>query len=143
MPAAELPRPTRCPCLSGLPYEECCAPLHRGTATAATAEQLMRSRYSAFAVSDTDYLLASWHPSTRPATLDLDPGIRWYRLDILAVSGGGKKDSAGVVEFEAHYRGSGDSGISGGSGSLRELSRFAKEHDRWYYLDGVESVRSS
>lgn len=145
MPTAELPHrgPTRCPCLSGLPYEECCAPLHNRTETAATAEQLMRSRYSAYSVGDTDYLLASWHASTRPAALDLDPGIRWYRLDILAVNGGGKRDSAGVVEFEARYRGPSGSGDSGGSGSLRELSRFVKEHDRWYYLDGVESVRRS
>lgn len=58
----------RCPCLSRLPYDECCGTLHRGDDLAPTAEQLMRSRFSAFAVSDADYLLATRHPSTRPAT---------------------------------------------------------------------------
>jgi uncharacterized protein YchJ len=58
--------PRRCPCGTGLPYAECCRPLHDGTGTAASAEQLMRSRYSAFAVGDPAYLLATWHPTTRP-----------------------------------------------------------------------------
>src|SRR3712207_8451687 len=65
--------PRRCPCGTGLPYAECCGRLHDGTATAGTAEQLMRSRDSAFAVGDPAYLLATWHPSTRPPSLDLDP----------------------------------------------------------------------
>ena len=59
----------RCPCGTGLPYDDCCGPLHAGSTAAATAEQLMRSRYSAFAVGDAAYLLATWHPSTRPAAL--------------------------------------------------------------------------
>ena len=67
----------RCPCGTGLPYDECCGPLHAGATPAATAEQLMRSRYSAFAVGDAAYLLATWHPSTRPPALELDPGVRW------------------------------------------------------------------
>lgn len=63
---------TRCPCLSGLTYDDCCGRLHSGAGTAQTAEQLMRSRYSAFAVSDADYLRTTWHSSTRPADLALD-----------------------------------------------------------------------
>ena len=66
----------RCPCLSGLQYGECCGPFHSGDAFAPTAERLMRSRYSAFAVGDADYLLATWHPTTRPAELALDPEQR-------------------------------------------------------------------
>lgn len=58
--------PTRCPCLSGLPYDECCGRLHREDSHAATTEQLMRSRFSAFAVGDAEYLLATWHRATRP-----------------------------------------------------------------------------
>jgi len=88
----------------------------------------MRSRYSAFAVGDAGYLTASWHPSTRPALLELDPDLRWYRLDIIGVHGGGTRDAAGVVEFEAHYR------SPGGPGGQHETSRFVKEHQRWYYL---------
>ena len=78
----------RCPCLSGAPYGECCGPFHAGLAVAPTAEQLMRSRFSAFAVGDPAYLLATWHPSTRPSRLELDDSLRWYRLDILSRSAG-------------------------------------------------------
>lgn len=91
----------------------------------------MRSRYSAFAVGDTNYLLATWHPSTRPAELALDPGQRWYRLDILGRSGGGLLDSTGTVEFEARFR------ADGVAGSLYETSHFVRENGRWLYLDGV------
>ncbi len=118
----------RCPCLSGLTYAECCEPLHRGVSVAPTAEQLMRSRYSAFAVGDADYLLATWHPSTRPATLTLEPELRWYRLDILDRSAGGPLDAHGEVEFEAFWR-SPDS-----RGSQRERSRFVRESGRWLYV---------
>ena len=121
---------TRCPCSSGLTYDECCGPLHRQDRTAGTAEQLMRSRFSAFAVGDTAHLLRTWHPSTRPATLDLDPDVRWYRLDVLATSRGGVFDTDGTVEFEAYHRG------PGGRGSMRELSRFVRGPEGWQYVDG-------
>jgi len=121
----------RCPCLSGLAFAECCEPLHRGAAHAPTAEQLMRSRFSAFAVCDADYLLSTWHPSTRPATLELDPELRWYRLDILDRSAGGPLDSHGEVEFEAFWR------STHGRGSQRERSSFAREGGRWFYIAEV------
>lgn len=119
---------TRCPCLSGLPYSDCCEPVHRGESVAPTAEALIRSRFSAFAVGDSDYLLSSWHPSTRPATLELDPELRWYRLDILDRVAGGPLDARGEVEFEAFWR-SADT-----RGSQRERSAFAREGGRWYYV---------
>ncbi|MCS5722742.1 YchJ family protein [Herbiconiux sp. CPCC 203407] len=118
----------RCPCLSGSPYGECCAPYHRGEATAPTAERLMRSRYSAFAVGDAAYLLASWHPSTRPASLDLDDDVRWYRLDILGRSAGGVLDTEGVVEFSARFA---------PGGEVRERSRFVREDGRWLYVEAL------
>lgn len=121
----------RCPCLSGLPYAECCEPLHRGDAAAPTAEQLMRSRFSAFAVGDAAYLLATWHPRTRPTTLALDPDLRWYRLDILDRTAGGPLDVEGEVEFEAYWRSPDD------RGSQRERSRFVRESGRWFYLDAL------
>ncbi|MCU1582297.1 MAG: hypothetical protein JWO01_1685, partial [Microbacteriaceae bacterium] len=120
----------RCPCLSGLPYVECCGPFHRGAA-APTAERLMRSRYSAYSTGLVDYLLDTWHPSSRPDELELDPGIRWYRLDILARSGGGILDRDGTVEFEAHYR------LDGTAGVQHETSRFLKEGGRWLYVDAA------
>jgi SEC-C motif-containing protein len=123
--------PLRCPCMSGLPYEECCGSFHRGVALAPTAERLMRSRYSAFAIGDPLYLLETWHPSTRPAVLELDAGQRWYRLDILARTGGGMLDSRGTVEFRASYR------KDGSAGEQHEVSRFVREGRSWLYLAAV------
>ena len=122
---------TRCPCLSGLTYDACCAPLHAGTSSAQTAEQLMRSRYCAFAVGDADYLSATWHPSTRPTSLTLDPDRRWYRLDVLRTERGGPFDTEGVVEFRAYHR------SADGKGSQHEISRFVREKGRWLYVDGT------
>ncbi len=122
---------TRCPCVSRLPYAECCEPLHRGDSDAPTAEHLMRSRFSAFAVGDAAYLLATWHPRTRPTTLELDAEVRWYRLDILDRTAGGPLDARGEVEFEAYWRSPDD------RGSQRERSRFVREGGRWYYLDAL------
>jgi SEC-C motif domain protein len=123
--------PRRCPCGSGLPYDECCGRLHDGTATAATAEQLMRSRYSAFAVGDAGYLLATWHSSTRPRSLDLDRGVRWTGLVVLATTGGSPLAAEGTVEFRAHYR------AGGQAAAQHENSRFMREDGQWRYLDGV------
>jgi SEC-C motif domain protein len=95
----------------------------------------MRARFSAFAVGDARYLLDTWHPSTRPETLDLDASTRWTRLDILSTSRGGMLDTEGTVEFRAHYR------AAAGAGSQREVSRFVREGGRWYYLDGVVADR--
>jgi SEC-C motif-containing protein len=121
----------RCPCGSGLPLHECCGRLHDRSVAAATAEQLMRSRYSAFALGDAGYLRETWHPTTRPRTLELDPAIRWTGLDIVATSGGGPLESAGTVEFRAHF-------VAGGApGAQHERSRFVREDGRWRYLDGV------
>jgi SEC-C motif-containing protein len=122
--------PRRCPCGSGLPLADCCGRLHDGTATAATAEQLMRSRYSAFALGDAGYLLATWHPSTRPAALDLDGRVRWTGLDVLATSGGSLLAAEGTVEFRASYV------VDGRSDAQHENSRFVRV-GRWRYLDGV------
>lgn len=119
----------RCPCLSGESFGACCARLHRGEAEANTAEQLMRSRYSAFAVGDEDYLLRSWHSGTRPTELELDPDLRWYRLDIESTSRGGMLDTDGMVEFTAYYR------DIEGRGSQHENSSFTRENGRWVYVD--------
>ena len=120
----------RCPCGTGLAYPECCGRLHAGEAAAATAEQLMRSRYSAFVVGDPAYLLATWHSTTRPRSLDLDPSLRWTGLDVLASSGGGLLAADGTVEFRAAFR------HDGGAGSRHEVSRFRREDGGWRYVDG-------
>ncbi|MCL3861551.1 YchJ family metal-binding protein [Actinotalea sp. K2] len=121
----------RCPCLSGETYPDCCEPLHQGLREAPTAVQLMRSRYSAFAVGDADHLLRTWHTTTRPVDLELDPGVRWTRLDVLEVAAGGPFDSEGTVEFVAHHR------TDGAPGNQHEVSRFVREDGRWVYLGPV------
>jgi SEC-C motif domain protein len=117
-----------CPCGSGESLTACCGRLHSGQARAATAERLMRSRYAAFAVGDESYLLESWHPSTRPRHLTLDPVQEWTRLEILARTDGGPFHTEGTVEFRAHYR------IRGHTGVLHENSRFLRANGTWLYL---------
>jgi SEC-C motif-containing protein len=92
----------------------------------------MRSRYSAFAVGNAAYLRATWHPSTRPDALDLDPDVRWRRLDILTTHAGGPFDTRGTVEFRASYS------DPQGRGSLHEVSRFVREDGTWFYVDGSD-----
>jgi len=90
----------------------------------------MRSRFTAFALRDAAYLRASWHPSTRPAVLDLDDDLVWKRLVIVDRVAGGPFDREGVVEFEAFFRQGAE------RGSLHERSRFVREGRSWLYLDG-------
>jgi SEC-C motif domain protein len=112
-------------------YVACCGPLHSGTVTAPTALALMRSRYSAFAVRDAGYLLATWHPATRPASVDLDPAVEWRRLQISGHTGGTEGDNAGTVEFVAHYW---DSTLRE-YGRQHENSNFVRRGQRWFYVE--------
>ena len=118
-----------CTCGSGVAYADCCAPFHLG-APAPTTEALMRSRFSAYALGLTPYLLASWHPSTRPAALELDANLIWRRLQIVDTAARGVGDREGVVEFRASFR------DADGAGLLHERSRFTREGDYWFYVDG-------
>ncbi|MEV5870304.1 YchJ family protein [Streptomyces tendae] len=120
-----MPTPS-CPCGRSEPYEKCCGRFHAGTASAPTAEALMRSRYCAFVQGDAGYLLRTWHPRTRPARLDLDPGMRWTGLEILDTADGSAFHATGTVTFRASYRG----------GSLHERSRFERVDGAWVYVDG-------
>lgn len=119
-----------CPCGRGEDYANCCGPLHAGEA-APTAERLMRSRYSAFALGLADYLLASWHPSSRPASLELDDTVEWRRLIVESTEAGGPFDDAGSVVFTAIGR------TPEGRFEQRERSRFVRDGGRWAYVDGV------
>jgi SEC-C motif-containing protein len=116
-----------CPCGSGRRYADCCAPLHGGAA-AAEAEALMRSRYSAYVLGLVDYISKTWHPSTRPAELDLGGGPKWLGLEVRQCERTGP-DTA-TVEFVARYK------AGGRAGRMRETSRFVREGGRWYYVDG-------
>ena len=105
-------------------------PCHSGAAPAPTAEALMRSRYSAFVACDADYLLASWHPDTRPSRVRFDPEQRWLGLSIKDTDAGSENDTEGVVEFVARFK------VQGRGHRQRERSRFERIEGRWYYLDG-------
>ena len=118
-----------CPCGRDAPYGACCEPVHVGEA-APTAERLMRSRYSAFALGLEAYLLSSWHPSTRPAALELDADTVWQRLIIEQTERGGPFDATGTVTFTAVAR------TPAGRHAQRERSRFVREAGRWTYVDG-------
>lgn len=131
--------PRDCPCGSGAPFADCCGPLHRGRGsgrvTAQTAEQLMRSRYSAFVVRDDAYLLLTWHPRTRPhAPLALDEELEWRRLDVRSTVAGTAADERGTVEFVAHYW----DPVALQKGTQHERSAFVREDGQWYYV-GPES----
>jgi SEC-C motif-containing protein len=117
-----------CPC-GGISYDACCAPYHHGT-PAPTAEALMRSRYSAYAMHLEPYLLATWHLDTRPANLDLkDDKARWIGLEIRRHFQD-TPDTA-TVEFVARYK------TNGRAQRLHEISRFVREQGQWFYLDGT------
>ena len=108
-------------------FDGCCGPLHAGQA-APDAERLMRSRYSAFVQGDVPYLLATWHSTQRPAELTLEKGGKWLGLEIKQhrVTGA---DTA-EVEFVARFR------VGGKAVRQHERSRFVREDDRWFYVDG-------
>ena len=109
-------------------YAGCCGRLHRGEAEAVTAEELMRSRYAAFAVGDDAYLLRSWHPDTRPVTVHRRDGERWTGLRILGTVAGAVGDTTGQVDFEAAYEG------ADGPGLVCELSDFTRYEGGWVYV---------
>ena len=123
---------TPCPCRLPHPlpnYADCCGRFHAGAAMAPDAEALMRSRYSAYVLSLTDYLLATWHPSTRPATLEPDPaGLKWLGLEVRRHVVADADHAS--VEFVARSK------LGGRAHRLHEFSRFVREDGRWYYVDG-------
>lgn len=118
-----------CPCGSGRAVDNCCGQYHAGTA-APDAERLMRSRYSAFVLGLEDYLLATWHPDTRPAALELDaePSPQWLGLTIQSHTP--LDEHHATVEFIARYK------LNGRAFKLHESSRFERVGERWLYVDG-------
>ncbi|WP_113906779.1 YchJ family protein [Aliidiomarina celeris] len=115
-----------CPCGSGQAYASCCEPLHLQQQVAQTPEQLMRSRYSAFALANAAYLMQTWHKSTRPV-LKLENNPEWVKLQVLSSSA---KGNQGFVHFRAFYHDGENLQM------LDEKSRFVCEQGQWFYLDG-------
>jgi SEC-C motif-containing protein len=117
-------------CGSGRAYAACCGRYLDGGEVADTAEALMRSRYTAYALGNEAYLLDTWHASTRPASLDLDaqPAPKWIGLKVLRHEQ--RDGNHAIVEFIARYK------VNGRAFKLQETSRFVREDGRWFYVDG-------
>jgi SEC-C motif-containing protein len=120
-----------CPCGSGAVLSACCGRWHVGPLRlqAPDAAALMRSRYSAYALGRLDYLLDTWHPSTRPASLDpMPPELKWLGLELRAHVA--THADAATVEFVARSK------LAGKAHRLHEISRFTREAGQWWYVDG-------
>lgn len=121
-----------CPCGSGAEFAACCAPCIDGSKPAATAEQLMRSRFSAYAKKAVDYVYETTHPEQRrkvdrESIQAWSDGARFRKLEILRTEQGGVGDDTGLVEFIAHYE------ENGNEQQHHEHARFARVDDRWYF----------
>jgi SEC-C motif-containing protein len=119
-----------CPCHSGNTYQKCCNPFHAGE-NAPTAEQLMRSRYSAYVLKLVDYLSSTWHPRTRPIDLTVDSlhGVKWVGLTVISAE---NLDHAhATVTFKATFKAGQQK-----NQTLHETSRFVCENGQWFYIDG-------
>ncbi len=117
------PPDTPCPCGSGKKPDDCCAPVIKGNTPAQTVETLMRSRYTAYTQHNANYLLKTWHRSTRPQSIEFDKQMQWLRLKIV-------HSNDNTVEFIATFR------INSKAHKLHEKSRFVQEHGQWFYVDG-------
>ena len=125
-----------CHCKSTKVYALCCRPIILGQIPARTAEELMRSRYSAYCIADVDYLMQSHHTSTRPikdksSILRWTKSVSWLGLQIISKKAGGPTDNEGWVEFKATYL---ENGLLQ---CIHEHSYFVKEKGLWYYQSGV------
>lgn len=125
-------RSADCPCGSGADFAACCGRYLDGGAAAPSAEALMRSRYTAYTLARDDYLLRTWHPSTRPPHLDLatTPRPKWLGLQVIRHLPDAEDLDRAAVEFVARYR------IGGRGARMHETSRFVRECGAWYYIDG-------
>ena len=122
-----------CYCGNSKSYTDCCEVFHRRIGKTETAEQLMRSRYSAFVLADGDYLMATHHNSTRPikekkAIVKWAKSVQWIRLEVLETTKGTKNDKEGTVTFNAYFFENGKVDV------IHEKSAFVKENEQWFYL---------
>lgn len=129
-----------CPCTSGKTFGECCGPYLAGEKPAPTAEALMRSRYSAYATGNIDYLSETLIEGTRDdfdreAAIEWSSAATWTGLDIKSTEAGKESDSDGYVEFVARFTQNGEDRLH------HETGHFVKRSERWYYADGYNGTR--
>ena len=119
-----------CPCGSSKQYADCCNRYLNLGELAATAEILMRSRYTAYTLNYEDYLLATWHRDTRPASLGIIDQLSKQWLGLVIKRHEQSTANHAIVEFTARYK------INGRAHRLHEISRFVREAEIWFYVDG-------
>ena len=125
-----------CPCGSGRPFAICCEPIINGKSDAITAQDLMRSRYTAFTLANVNYLMRSHHSSTRPnkerkSIEKWAKSVRWIGLNVLNTQAGEATDESGYVEFKALFM------ENGQLQQLHERSFFQRENGKWVYVSGT------
>jgi SEC-C motif-containing protein len=125
-----------CFCCSGRAFDHCCAPFIKGEKKPSTAEELMRSRYAAYATCAVEYLLRTTHASTRKfhdakAIEQWAKSSKWQKLEIVSTDKGAPTDKAGIVEFKAYYTDAADQ-----PHTHHEISSFRKELGKWFFVDG-------
>ncbi|MGI9273683.1 MAG: YchJ family protein [Endozoicomonas sp.] len=129
-----------CPCGSGQPYPQCCG-LYHGGEPVPTAEKLMRSRFCAYFLGNTDYLTATTWPRQqagldKAAIQSRADDVQWTRLDVIRSEAGQINDNKGIVEFRAWFTQPGDSEEQ----PYHETSDFIREDSRWYFIyPGIEA----
>jgi len=128
-----------CPCGSGLSFSACCEPIISGRKDAGTAQELMRSRYSAFTQANIDYLMRSHSAKTRPikerkSIEKWAKSVNWMGLTILDTQDGEASDEIGYIEFKALYL------ENGKPQQIHEKSFFLRENGKWKYVSGVTNV---
>lgn len=127
----------KCPCTSDTDYDKCCEPIIERRQSATTAEELMRSRYSAYALGNVDWIIESQSPEGRQAvdrnaTEEWSKRSEWHRMEVLNVEQGTTSDTEGFVEFKAYYT------LGGENITHHEIASFRKEDGTWYFVDGIE-----
>jgi len=125
----------QCPCGSGLSYPNCCEPIISGKKDAKTAQELMRSRYTAFTQANADYLMLTHSSKTRQTKVRKSieqwaKSVNWMGLSILQTKTGEANDEIGYVEFKALFL------ENGKLQQIHEKSLFERENDKWVYVSG-------
>ncbi len=121
-----------CLCGSEIPYSLCCQPFHEHKKKPSTAKCLMRSRFTAYAMQNSSYLLETWVGSNRPKEINFSKEkAEWTKLEIINTKKGCEEDSKGIVEFKAYYTFNNEKCV------MYEISQFQKQSGQWLYLDGL------
>ncbi|WP_196889098.1 YchJ family protein [Aureivirga sp. CE67] len=125
-----------CPCGKNTSLENCCLPIIKGEKKAKTAEELMRSRYTAYTLADIDYIMKTHHHTSRPLSEYVEiqkwaKRVKWLKLEVLKTKKGTETDTEGFVEFKAHFKELFKKKI------IHENSYFVKENEEWFYVSGT------